>query len=62
MNHRENLIAAMRREPCERIPFQLSLCDSLISELKRRYGTEDVTEAFDMPVRYVSLPPRSQTN
>ena len=56
MNHRENLLAAMRREPCERVPFQLDLCDSLREELRRRYGTDDAVAAFDMPVQYVSLP------
>ena len=57
MNHRENLLAAMRRQPCERVPFQLSLCDSLKTELRRRYGTDDVVQAFDMPVQYIELPP-----
>lgn len=57
MNHRENLIAAMRRQPCERVPFQLSLCDTLKQELQRRYGTDDAVAAFDMPVQYIELPP-----
>ncbi len=56
MNHRENLLAAMRRQPCERVPFQFSMCDSLLDELEKRYGTRDVVEAFDMPVRYIALP------
>ncbi len=56
MNHRENILAAMRREKPDRVPFQLSLCPSLIKELKRRYGTDDVVTAFDMPVRYIDFP------
>lgn len=56
MNHRDNFLAAMRRLPCERVPFQFSLCDSLFEELERRYGTRDFVEVFDMPLRYISLP------
>ncbi len=56
MNHRENLLAAMRREPCERVPFQFSMCDSQLDELEKRTSTRDVVEAFDMPVRYIALP------
>ncbi len=61
MNHRENLLAAMRRQPCERVPFQLSCCQSLLDELQRRYGTRDVVQAFDMPVQYIELPPPSKS-
>ncbi len=57
MTHRENLIAALRRQPHERVPFQLSLCESLLEELVKRYGTDDVVQAFDMPVQYIELPP-----
>lgn len=57
MTHRENFLAAMRRRPCERAPFQFSFCDSLKEELLRRCGTDDVVQAFDMPVQYVELPP-----
>lgn len=56
MNHRENFIAAMRRQPFEQIPFQFSMCPSLIEKLKIRYGTSDIVKAFDMPVRYIELP------
>ena len=35
MTHRENFLAAMRRRPCERVPFQFSFCDSLKAELLR---------------------------
>lgn len=59
MNHRENLLAALRRQPHERVPFQLSLCESQLEELKKRYGTDDVVQAFDMPVQYIELPPPS---
>ncbi len=61
MNHRENLLAAMRRQPCERVPFQLSCCDLLQDELEKRYGTRDVVQAFDMPVQYIVLPPPTKT-
>ena len=57
MTHRENFLAAMRRQPCERVPFQFSFCDSLKAQLLRRCGTGDVVQAFDMPVQYVELPP-----
>ena len=53
MTHRENFLAAMRRRPCERVPFQFSFCDSLKAELVRRCGTDDVVQAFDRPVLYV---------
>ena len=57
MDHRTNLIAAMRRQPHERVPFQFSLCDSLRQEMIRRYGTDDIVHTFDMPVVYLELPP-----
>lgn len=56
MTHRENFIAAMHRQPCERVPFQFSFCDSLKQELMRRHGTDDIVQYFDMPIQYVSLP------
>ena len=57
MTHRENVIAALRRKPFDRIPWQLSLCESLQQEMIRRYGTDNVAEVFDMPVQYIELPP-----
>ncbi len=57
MNHRENFLAAMRRLPCQRVPFQFSMCESLLDMLEKRYGTRDFVEAFDMPLRYIELPP-----
>lgn len=57
MNHRENMMAVLRRQPFERIPFQLSLCESLQKEMIRRYGTDDVAQIFDMPVQYIELMP-----
>jgi len=59
MNHRDNMIAAMRRQPCERVPFYFDLCPSLREEMKRRYGTDDVAEVFDMPMQYIGLPSSS---
>ena len=60
MTHRENMMAVLRRQSFERIPFQLSLCESLQQELIKRYGTDDVVKAFDMPVQYIELPPSSK--
>lgn len=60
MNHRENVIAALRRERFERIPWQLTLCESLQQEMIKRYGTANVAEVFDMPVEYIELPPPSK--
>ena len=60
MNHRENMLAVLRRQPFERIPFQISLCESLQQEAIRRYGTADMMEIFDMPVQYIELPPPSE--
>lgn len=57
MNHRENLLAAMRRQPCERVPFQFTLCRDKLVQLRQRCGTDDVVQAFDMPVQYIRLPP-----
>lgn len=57
MTHRENFLAAMRRQPCQRVPFYFELCDAQHQELLRRYGTENEVEAFDMPIRSVFLPP-----
>ena len=50
LTHRENLIAALRRQPCERIPFHLTMCESLQQEMIRRYGTANAVEVFDMPL------------
>ena len=60
MNHRENVMAVLRRQPFARIPFQLSLCESLRQEMIKRYGTDNVVEVFDMPVQYIELPPPSE--
>ena len=57
LTHRENLIAALRRQPCERIPFHLTMCESLQQEMIRRYGTANAVEVFDMPLDYIELPP-----
>ena len=57
MNHRENVVAALRRRSFERIPWQISLCASLQQEMIRRYGTDNMAEVFDMPVQYIELPP-----
>ena len=57
MTHRENLIAALRRQPFERIPFHLTLCDSLQQEMIKRYGTANAVEVFDMSLDYIELPP-----
>ena len=57
MNHRENLLAALRRQPCERIPFHLTMCESLKQEMIKRYGTADAVTVFDMPLQYIELCP-----
>ena len=54
------MLAVLRRQPFERIPFQISLCESLQQEAIRRYGTADMMEIFDMPVQYIELPPPSE--
>ena len=57
MTPREKFFRAVRREGGGGIPFRLDLCPSLTDELERRYGTRSPEEAFDLPVRYVGLPP-----
>lgn len=57
LNHRENVVAALRRQSFERIPWHIDLCASLRQEMIRRYGTDNVCEVFDMPVQYIELPP-----
>ena len=57
MNHRENFLAALRRQPCERIPFHLTMCESLQQEMIKRYGTADAVTVFDMPLQYIELCP-----
>ena len=61
MTHRENFLRAVRRESPECVPFWMELCPSLKEELKKRYGTEDVQEAFDTPIRYVGMGPTKLT-
>ncbi len=50
----------MRRQPYERVPFQLSMCGSMLETLKTQLRTDDVVKAFDMPVRYIGLPATKQ--
>lgn len=57
MTPREKFFRAVRRRGEGMIPFRLDLCPSLTDELERRYGTRDPQTAFDLPVRYVHLPP-----
>jgi len=57
LNHRENVIAALRRQPFERIPWHFDLCASQREEMIRRYGSDNAADVFDMPVQYIELPP-----
>ena len=57
MTPREKFFRAVLRQDEGMIPFRLDLCPALTDELERRYGTRDPQTAFDLPIRYVGLPP-----
>lgn len=57
MTHRENLFRALRRQQPHHVPFFFTLCDDQIKTCREKTGTEDFFEAFDLPIRYVSIGP-----
>ena len=57
MTHRENLFRALRRQRPHHVPFFFTLCEDQIKTCREKTGTEDFFEAFDLPIRYVSIAP-----
>jgi uroporphyrinogen decarboxylase len=57
MNERENLIRAVKRQKPDHVPFGLSLCESLVKVFKKKTGSEDYFDYFDIPYRYLNLLP-----
>ena len=51
MTPRENLLAALRREKPERVPFYFALCDSMKEEFVRRTGSRNYEEYYGIPIR-----------
>jgi uroporphyrinogen decarboxylase len=57
VTNRENALRALRRENPERVPFDLVLCPHHIENVKKKTGTADYAEYFNLPFRYVELEP-----
>jgi len=51
MNPRENILAAMRRQNPERVPFQLSFTAPIYTLFKQKTGAVDPSEYWDFDVR-----------
>lgn len=50
---RERFFRAMRREEEGFIPFEITFCDSMYEEFKRRTGETDYYSYYNMPVRFM---------
>lgn len=51
MTPRENLLAALRREQPEHVPFSFHLCPELLEEFKKRTGSVDYEEYYHFDMR-----------
>lgn len=60
MNNRENTLRALRRDKPERVPFDFSLCPSLLERFQLETGQTDYMKYFDFPFRYVELQPTTK--
>ncbi len=57
MEPRERVLASLRRERPDRIPFELDLTESLLKEFRERTGTEDFAEYYGLDTRTVKVGP-----
>lgn len=60
MTNRENFFKAVGRKEPERIPFYFTMCESLINEFEKRYGTRDYFAYYNMPFRTAGVKPTKQ--
>jgi uroporphyrinogen decarboxylase len=57
MTNRENFFNIINGRKPERIPFTLSMCESLTRQFKEKYGTEDYLSYFGVPFAYAGIKP-----
>lgn len=57
LSRRENFFKAIRRENPEKIPFYFNMCDFLIDQFEKKYGTRDYFSYYDMPFRRINVNP-----
>lgn len=62
MTPRENLLAALRRQNPEYVPFYFDLCPSLKDEFKKRTGAEDFEEYYGFCCRTFTYTPTENQN
>lgn len=62
MTPRENILAALRREKPEYVPFQFGLCPQLMEEFRGRTGSDNFEEYYDFDFRSFGLNPTKQQN
>lgn len=53
MTRREKYFKTVKRELEGYIPFEFSLCPSLLKEFNKKYGTNNYEEYFEFPLRWV---------
>ena len=57
MTNRENFFHVINGGRPEKIPFTLSLCDSLLEQFRAKYQTDDYASVFNIPFRNVGILP-----
>ena len=57
MTNRENFFHLIKGGKPERVPFTLSMCDSLLDQFKEKYGTADYYTYYGVPFVSVSMLP-----
>lgn len=57
MNKRENIIAAIRRNNPETVPFAMRLCEIQEEKIMNHFNCTDIHDFFDLPYRVVRLNP-----
>ncbi|MBQ4562304.1 MAG: hypothetical protein IJA55_08275 [Clostridia bacterium] len=62
MTPRENLLAALRRQNPERVPFYFELCPSLKEEFKAKTGADNYEEYYDFDARTFTYTPTQHQN
>jgi len=55
MNHRENMLRALKRDNPRQVPFEFTLCPALLEEFKKRTGRQDYENYYGFPFRYINL-------
>ena len=57
MNNRQNFFHLIKGGKPERVPFILSMCESLRNQFKLKYGTDDYLTYYGVPFAYAGINP-----